>query len=231
MASWRQAAVVGGLLWGAVAAAADDGPPWETVATGAITVKARPRANSSIQEIWAEGYIEAPLFDVQATILDADHYVRYMPYMKEARILPLREADGSRYVYSRLSLPLISDRDYVVRARTDAVVGPDGKGAFTDTWVSAPDKLPRRPGAVRVIIDEGSWHIVPAGNGSRCYAVYKFAVDPGGSIPSFVADRANKSGVTDTFRAVEQEAQRRWAERRARVDAGALGRPDGGAAP
>ena len=45
--------------------------------------------------------------------------------------------------------------------------------------------------------------------------VYKFNVDPGGMIPAFAADMGNKSGVTDVFNAVEKEAKRRAAERKA----------------
>jgi hypothetical protein len=66
---------------------------------------------------------------------------------------------------------------------------------------------------VRLRINEGSWHVASRGP-NKSFAVYRFVVDPGGWIPAFAANAGNKQGVTDTFKAVEREAERRADVRR-----------------
>ena len=202
-------------LWAALPAAAAEAE-WETVATGAITVKSRYRAGSPVKEVWAEGAIDAPVQDIQAALMDPDRMPKFMPYVKEARTVGQPQADGSRVVYTRLDLPWVAPRDYVLKVNLDQGTSPDGSGEFKNHWVATND-LPERSHIIRLKINEGSWHVSPAADG-KSWAVYKFSVDPGGWIPGFAADLGNKTGVTDTFKAVEKEARRRAAERTA--DAG-----------
>ncbi|MFZ5471620.1 MAG: hypothetical protein ACOZIN_19515 [Myxococcota bacterium] len=195
--------------------AAADEPSWEVVATGAITVKSRARPGSNIKEIWAEGEINAPVADIQAALMNPDRFPTFMPYVKEAREVGRPEADGSRYVYTRLDLPLVAPRDYVLKVKLVEGVDGEGKGTFRNHWVAASNYLPKRANIVRLQVNEGSWVVRPVGDGAKSWAVYKFTVDPGGWIPAFAADMGNKSGVTDTFKAVEKEASRRCQERKA----------------
>lgn len=188
------------------------GEEWETVATGSITVKARNKSGTSIREIRAEGDVKAAAQDIQSTILDPESYTRFMPYVKECRYVGEPEADGSRFVYTKIDPPVVSARDYVVKVNTPRKVASDGSGVFENRWESVWDKLPRRSNVVRLKINEGSW-VVTAKDANTSHVVYKFTVDPGGSIPSFAANMGNKSGITDTFKAVEKEANRRKAER------------------
>jgi hypothetical protein len=189
------------------------GDDWETVATGAITVKARNKQGTAIREIWAEGEISAPVRDIQSTILDSESYPKFMPYVKECRFIGKPDADGSKYVYTKLDLPMVSARDYVVKVNTPQQVAADGSGVFENKWVSVWDKIPTRSSVVRLKTNEGSWLVTPKDNGSKSHVIYKFTVDPGGMIPSFAANMGNKSGISDTFKAVEKEALRRKAER------------------
>lgn len=185
---------------------------WETVATGSITVKARNKSGSGIREIWAEGDVAAAAQDIQSTILDPDRYTQFMPYVKECRFIGKEEADGTKYVYTKVDPPVVSPRDYVVKVTTPRTVAADGTGVFENRWESVWDKIPTRSNVVRLKVNEGSW-VVTAKDANSSHIVYKFTVDPGGSIPNFAANMGNKSGVTDTFKAVEKEANRRKAER------------------
>lgn len=188
------------------------GDDWETVATGSITVKARNKQGTAIREIWAEGEINAPAQDIQATILDSESYPKFMPYVKECRVIGKPEADGTKFVYTKIDPPVVAARDYVVKVTTPQHVAADGSGAFENRWVSVWDKIPSRSNIVRLKVNEGSWLVTPK-DANKSHVVYKFTVDPGGMIPSFAANMGNKSGVTDTFKAVEKEALRRKAER------------------
>src|SRR5688500_1937076 len=102
MIQYRAAMGVAAVLC-ATSALAGEGQ-WETVATGDITVKSRARAGTPIKEIWAEGVIDAPVQDVQATLMNPERFPKFMPYVKEARKVGNPEADGSEYVYTRLEL-------------------------------------------------------------------------------------------------------------------------------
>jgi len=160
-------------------------------------------------------------------VLDGESYPRFMPYVKVVRTLPPPTSDGSWYSYQRMAPPLVAMREGVYRVWLDRSLEPDGSGAFRNHWQAVPGLVPGTPGVVRVLFSEGSWEVVPLPEG-RCRGDYRFTVDPGGQIPSWLADMANRSSILDVFRAVEGEANRRAVERRklrARAEAGA---PDAG---
>ncbi len=210
MAQTRCGALVGTLVLAATAAAE---PPWETIQTQPIVIKARDVPGSGIREIWAEGDMAAPTRDIQAALMDADSYAKFMPYVKESRTIGPPELDGGQWVYTRLDFSaLVSSRDYVVKNYVDEKVGEDGTGTFRNRWKSDSNKLPKRANIVRLPLNQGSWKVTSRGP-NKSHAVYRFMVDPGGWVPAFAANIGNTSGVTDTFLAVEKEAQRRARDR------------------
>lgn len=187
---------------------------WETVATAPVLIKARSVPNSGIKEIWAEGELSAPIQDVQSALMDAEHFREFMPYVKESRTIGKPQADGAQYVYTRLDFGTwVSSRDYVVKVTVERSVSRDGTGEFRNRWVAEPDRIPSRANVIRLRVNEGSWHVTSRGP-NRSFVVYRFVVDPGGWIPAFAANAGNKQGVTETFSAVEREAQKRAVARR-----------------
>jgi hypothetical protein len=203
----RIAAVWVVLLLGAGAFAAEE--EWETVQTEPILIKTRKVPGTSISEIWSEGELAAPVQEIQDLLMDYEHYSEFMPYMKESRTVGQPEPDGSRWVYTRLAFSsLVSSRDYVVLTRVEQKVNEDGSGEFRQHWKADGEKLPSRSHVVRVKVNEGSWQVTSRGP-DKSFAVYRFMVDPGGWIPKFAVNMGNREGVTDTFKAVEREAQRR----------------------
>lgn len=210
--------------WSAGARAADG--DWQTVLTGPITIKNRSLPNSPIKEIWAEGEIAAPVQDVQEALMRVERFRYFMPYLKDSREISERLPDQSVYVYTLIDLPVVGQRDYVVRTWLKQGVAADGTGVFENEWQAFPDHLPRRSGITRVALNRGGWLVTPKDDGAKCWAVYKFAVDPGGWVPAFAANLGNEKGVAETYRAVEKEAQRRLAERQATaVPAAAVAHP------
>ncbi|MFY0583081.1 SRPBCC family protein [Cystobacter fuscus] len=59
---------------------------------------------------------------------------------------------------------------------------------------------------VRLRHNSGSWLFTPQGE-DRVRYVYRFTVEPGGSIPGFLAGVGQKDAVLDTVRAVEKRAR------------------------
>ncbi len=178
---------------------------WETVAEKPYLVKVRPRSGTQAKDVWAEGELAASASDVQAVLVDVDSYRQWMPYVKESRTIK-ELPDGARLTYTKLDLPVVSSRDYVSHVVQESKLAADGTGAFAQRWWAEPDAIPARRDTVRLRLNEGSWRVEPRGDG-KSYAVYKFTVDPAGSIPGFLANMGQKDGVVDTFRAVEKRAQ------------------------
>lgn len=209
----RVTSVALALLLAAGAAEAEEGtgPEWKTVETDPITIKVRERTDGKGKDVWAEGTLKADVRDVQAALLDQASYREWMPYVKESREVS-RAADGSRVSYTRLELPVVSSRDYVCQVVNDGLVAADGTGVFIQRWWAVPDALPVREGVVRLPRNEGTWEVKAKGEGAS-YAVYKFSVDPGGSLPGFLANMGQKGGVLDTWKAVEKRAALLKAER------------------
>lgn len=197
------------LLWFAVQGEVRAEPPgWATVMTGPITIKNRSIANSAIKEVWAEGDLNAAPQDLQVALLTLERFRYFMPYLKDSRQVGPWLPDGSRYVYTLIDLPLVGKRDYVVHVWVLKSVAADGSGTFENRWSAEPDHLPRRADITRIVKNDGGWVVTPIGDGSKSHVVYKFAVDPGGWVPSFAANMGNEKGVAETFRVVEKEAQR-----------------------
>jgi hypothetical protein len=210
---WSRRAFVGAALV-FVAGTSRAEEAWKTVADKPYVVKVRPRPGTQAKDVWAEGTLAASASDVQAVLVDVDSYRQWMPYVKESRgikDLP----DGARLTYTKLDLPVVASRDYVCRVVLESRLGADGTGVFAQRWSAEPDAIPERRDTVRLRLNEGSWRVEPRGEG-QSYAVYRFTVDPAGSIPGFLANMGQKDGVVDTFRAVEKRA-RAHAEARARA--------------
>ncbi|MDY7230119.1 START domain-containing protein [Hyalangium rubrum] len=195
-------------LVGGVASAEEK---WETVEDDDVVIKVRARSSGVGKEVWAEGDLEANAYDIQTALIDAGSFRLWMPYVKESRIVSTAE-DGSRMAYAKLNFPVVSARDYVLHVVDEKKIAEDGTGEFVQRWTSADAVVPVREGVVRLKHNDGTWHVTPKGEG-KAHVVYKFSVDPGGSVPGWLASFGQKDGVMDTFEAVEERAQKLGKER------------------
>ena len=194
----------------ALTARADE-PAWEVVLKGPVTIKNRAIPGTPLKEIEAEGDIGAPLEDVQDALLNTSRLASFMPYMKASRELTERDAENSKYLYTLIDLPVVGQRDYVVRVWV-LEARANGTGEFRQKWEAVPSYLPERESIRRIKVNNGSWHIT-AINENSCHAVYRFSVDPGGWVPAFAINLANQQGVAPTFTTLQKEGLKRRAER------------------
>src|SRR5689334_2653778 len=188
---------------------AADSNPWELQRSEPILVKTRARPGSDVKEIWAEADVSAAVLDIQQTVLDIEAFTSFLPYMTESRFIGEPEPDGARYTYARMDVPVLSPRDFIHKAYVDRDSTKDPEGVFLNHWWAVPTKLPEKPGVVRLKISEGSWLVTPKADGKTSHVVYRLCVDPGGAVPAFAANKANADGLTDTFKNIEREAQKR----------------------
>ncbi|CAM4379166.1 MULTISPECIES: START domain-containing protein [Myxococcus] len=208
--SWS-GAVLSACVLGLTAGAARAEEAWKTVAEKPYVVKVRARPGSEAKDVWAEGELAASAADVQSVLRDVDAYRHWMPYVKESRILKDLPDEG-QLTYTKLDLPVVSSRDYICSVVLESRLAEDGSGVFAQRWQATPDAIPQRRGTVRIRLNEGSWRVEPRGEG-KSHAVYRFTVDPAGSIPGFLARMGQKDAVEDTFRAVEKRAREHAASR------------------
>jgi hypothetical protein len=139
--------------------------------------------NNSANLIWigAVGVIPAPPERVEEALLDYEHQAGKIGRVSEARVLS-RDAGGI-HVYERLNLPIISDRDFVLRVRH----GADGPQRWIAYW-AITDRGPKpRDGIVRVTRHNGVWELLPTQDGKATIARCEIQIDLGGSVPLWLA--------------------------------------------
>ncbi|MBN2359389.1 MAG: hypothetical protein JXR83_08035 [Deltaproteobacteria bacterium] len=200
----------------AVAASGDPGKsssaagPWRKAAEeGGVTIYTRDKPGTPIKEVKAIGMIEAPPYACMNVVCDLGHFSEFMPYTNESTIVG-REGDQVVFSYQHLKLPLVDNRDYTLRVVDETPPpGPSGEPAYyKSSWTPANERGPKpRSDTVRVVVNTGHWLFEPVDDGKRTRATYYLFTDPGGMIPSFVANRANTQAIPDLFKALRTQSR------------------------
>jgi hypothetical protein len=139
-------------------------------------------------DLAAEGDIPAPPEKVRAALLDYASHPRWVHNLKETRVLGRGEAE--LYVYQRLGLPIIDDRDFTLHVQW----GSDADGVLWTHFETANDRgPPPSHGVVRVAMHRGGWRLEPIDGGRATHARYFVDLDLGGSLPGWMSrGRAGK---------------------------------------
>jgi Polyketide cyclase / dehydrase and lipid transport len=183
---------------------------WSASTTNGVVVKTRTVNAAGLNEVWAEAEVAASVREVYELLKDIDAQRHFFAYVKESRKLDNATAGQGQYNYILLDMPIIGKRDTVVQFWFERVPDSEGKGELFAKWTSAHTVIAPRPGVVRIEVNSGSWEVKPLGP-QRSRVIYRVQVDPGGRLPTFAVNFGNASGVPNTLRALEREAQRRRA--------------------
>ncbi len=193
---------------GAVALeAASPGPGWELAnKRDDLIIYTRDNPKVGTRDLVAVGEVDASPEAVFRVVTDFDRYPNFMPYVKESKTL--KRTDAQRLtIYSLLSPPLVDDRDYAIDV-TMTTGSPANGGVYKSAWVSVPEAAPERSGIVRVKINTGSWLMEPLEGGRRSRVTYTVSTHPGGSIPTWVANKSNTVAIPDLFKAVRAQSSK-----------------------
>src|SRR5438132_1202630 len=151
---------------------------WEEAAKdNGITIYSREVPGSEVREMKAIGLIDAKPQEVWKAIRDYPAYTRTMPYTLEAKVLGREDGERVTYFYSRLDLPLVDNRDYVLKI-LDESKWDDGKGYLKVSWTTyeAPQgdvkHISPVEGVVRLKVNDGYWVLEPREGGSKTFATY-----------------------------------------------------------
>lgn len=172
--------------------------------SGAVSIYARPRLNSSLKEFKTVGEIDAPIRIVHAVIDDFGNYSQFMPYTVECRIV--RRDSGSTFFYQRLSPKIVSDRDYTLRVREKSWRGEHGLVYLHRFEAANEFGPPEQKGFTRVKICAGGWLLEPLDE-NKTRATYSLDTDNGGKIPAFLGNPASEIGIRKLFAAVRKQVK------------------------
>lgn len=172
-----------------------------------LTVYSRERKSTGVQEMRAEGVLDAPPAKVWRVLRDYDRYPKTMPYIQVARVLHREGGDKVTYLYSVVTAPMVDPRDYVIRV-VDESDWQDGRGYLKVSWRIANERAPKPLAqAIRVEVNDGYWLLEPRDEGKSTRAVYYLYTDPGGAIPKWLVNRANATAIPDVWEAVRRTAK------------------------
>jgi uncharacterized membrane protein len=156
----------------------------------------------TVRGVWTAKQAPQPLWKV---INDLERYKEFMPYIERAKVL--KREGKSAWQYYSVDAPVVSDRDYTLKLTQDS--NPGAKGLWRVRWVADNKVGPKPvPGKVRVKIATGSWLLESVAGGKATKVTYTVRSDPGGSIPSWIANRANRKALPDVMRAVFKQSKK-----------------------
>ncbi|NTU68540.1 MAG: cyclase [Chlorobiaceae bacterium] len=146
-----------------------------------------PVPSSNFLSFVAVATIDAPQHSVLSLLYDVDAATEWVWKTREMRVLREITENEGRVVYQLVSAPWpVADREIITRST--AYMDPETSEAFIRIEC-LPDFIPENPGYVRVRQMEGAWNILPLSEGS-CRVVFRLHVEPGGEIPSWLANIA-----------------------------------------
>ncbi len=204
--TWRAravAALVSGVLLlpsGGVASASE----WEKVSDKAgVLIERRGIPGTQLFEVRATVHSTLPPGAIFDTLWNHREYPQFIPHLK--RLDLLSDTEDEHVVYEQVAVPLARDRDYTVRLRKQVDAAAQRYGIRFET---ANDAGPPPDGShIRVRKIEGSWSIRLGADGKGSVIRYDVQTEPGGAIPTFVTNLAQKEAVAALVHAVLKRAQ------------------------
>jgi len=165
-------------------------------------VKVYRRQKQPGVELAVDGILRAAPERVLRVLTDYPSHPRWQKRLAEQRVL----ARGAAFldVYERLSLPVISDRDFTLHVTW----GLDGEVAWMRFNTASAKALPPVPDAVRVTAHHGSWRLEPIEGGRATHAVYRFLIDLAGSVPMWLGVGQAIDELPDFFDSITRELPR-----------------------
>ena len=171
-----------------------------------LTVWTREVKGFNAREVKASGQVDAAPAKVFEAVTDYEHQVGGMPYVEKAQVFSRSESEV--LFWAQADFPMVSRRDWVLRS---TLMRNLPGGVYGAAWEPATVKEapPPADGVVRLKVNSGSWTLEPRDGGKRTLATYQLLTDPGGSIPSFIANKANTTALPELFTRVRKRSEAR----------------------
>ena len=145
--------------------------------------------------------IKAPVATIVRLQEDVAGSCAWIHECKQQKLLK-HEGDQS-WTYAQFNTPWpVTARDSVLHVTT--IQGEDG--GVTRTIEAAPTYQPEEKGFVRVTEAKGYWKLVPKGDATE--VTYQLHTNPGGSVPSWLANKFVVEAPFNTLKALKERAER-----------------------
>ncbi|MFJ3523246.1 START domain-containing protein [Pseudomonas sp. NPDC090203] len=116
----------------------------------------------------------------------------------------LKHEGDKTWTYTQFNTPWpVTPRDSVLQITT--VEGTDG--SLTRNLLGQPTYIPEEKGFVRVAQVEGFWKLVPKGP-NETEVTYQVHTEPGGSVPSWLANKFVVDAPFNTLKALRERAMK-----------------------
>ena len=146
--------------------------------------------------------IKAPMAKVLGLQEDAAAACAWIHECKSQKLLK-HEGDQS-WTYTQFNTPWpVTPRDSVLLVTS--VKGSDG--SLTRNLKGLPTYIPEEKGFVRVAQVEGFWKMVPKGD-NVTEVTYQVHTEPGGSVPSWLANKFVVDAPFNTLKALKERAEK-----------------------
>ncbi|WP_027896964.1 START domain-containing protein [Zestomonas thermotolerans] len=147
--------------------------------------------------------IKADVQTINALQEDVSGSCAWIHACAEMKLLK-REGDQA-WTYSRIDMPWpVNGRDLVLHVSTERATD----GSVVRRLEATPDYVPEVKGLVRIPRLLGEWRMTPKGQGVT-EVVYQVQTEPGGSIPSWLANSFVVDAPFNTLSSLRDQAERR----------------------
>jgi len=201
MGSIRQVAAVCGLslLMTAVAQAED----WQLAKDeDGIRVYLKPVAGSKYKAYRGVVTIKTSIATLRALQEDVGGSCAWIYECREQKLL--KSEGASSWAYARFNTPWpVTPRDSVIHVISTE--NPDG--GVTRILEGLPNYAPQEDGYIRVTKVEGMWSLMPKG-AEEVEVVYQVHSEPGGSVPSWLANSFVVDAPFNTLQALRARAEK-----------------------
>ena len=153
---------------------------------------------SSLIKLGADGRFRGTPEQVSAALLDYNHHARAVGRVSKSKIL--ERGEGWIIVYQRLSLPIISDRDFTLK-----VTWGSKDGVHWIRFRCLKGRGPDSPdGVIRLSHHQGSWQLRATSDGKRTLARFQVSTDMAGDLPRWMARSGADGSIPDLFQAIQK---------------------------
>lgn len=166
-----------------------------------IKVSLSEVAGSKYKAYRGETVIKASVAKLRAMQEDVAGACTWIHECKAQKLL--KHQGDQTWTYTQFNTPWpVTPRDSVLHITT--VDGSDG--SVTRNLVGAASYVPEEKGFVRVAQVEGFWKMVPQG-ANQTQVIYQVHTEPGGSVPSWLANKFVVDAPFNTLKALRAKAE------------------------
>ncbi len=168
--------------------------PWKEIKNSkGVKVFARPRAGSKYRELLARGSVKVPFEVGLELVKDCDCYHEWYGMCRELYVI--KKISQKEYLmYFVLDMPLVTDRDVVVRVTADWDLA---KRSGRVTLASVESEYKKDSGLVRMPKLDGGFTFEEKGP-DVFFVSYRVHADLGGSVPAWMVNIAAKKHPYET---------------------------------